>query len=73
VRFFAVAWLGRIYGAQMIAFFSRHYKPTMYALIALAILTGIGALVYYKWYRPRQNAKNAKLPPKPAEATQPPR
>jgi membrane protein YqaA with SNARE-associated domain len=53
LRFFAVAFLGRTYGRQMIAFFSRNYKPTMYVLIALAITAGIGALVYFKWYRPK--------------------
>jgi membrane protein DedA with SNARE-associated domain len=53
LRFFAVAYLGRIYGRQMIAFFSRHYRPTMYVLIALAITAGIAILIYFKWYRPK--------------------
>ena len=53
VRFFLVAYLGRSYGHQMIEFVSRHYRPTMYALIVLAVMAGIGALVYFKWYRPR--------------------
>ena len=53
LRFFADAFLGRIYGQRMIDFFSRHYRPTLYFLIALAVMTGIGALVYYKWYRPK--------------------
>jgi membrane protein YqaA with SNARE-associated domain len=53
LRFFAVAYLGRIYGRQMIAFFSRHYRPTMYVLIALAVMAGIVALIYFKWYRPK--------------------
>jgi len=52
-RFFAVAFLGRIYGQQMIGFFSRHYKPMLYALIALAAMAGFGALIYFKWYRPK--------------------
>jgi len=58
LRFFAGAWLGRIYGRQMIDFFTSHYKPAMYALIALTVAAGIGGLIYYKWYRPRQNARN---------------
>lgn len=53
-RFFAVAFLGRVYGQQMIAFFSRHYRPLMYLLIAVAVIAGMGAVVYFKWYRPRQ-------------------
>jgi membrane protein YqaA with SNARE-associated domain len=52
VRFFAVAYFGRIYGQQMIGFISRHYRPMLYILIALAVTAGIGTLVYFKWYRP---------------------
>ncbi|HKM82788.1 MAG TPA: VTT domain-containing protein [Candidatus Acidoferrum sp.] len=53
LRYFAVAYFGRIYGQQIISFFSRHYRPAMYFLIALAVAAGIGALVYFKWYRPK--------------------
>ncbi|HXJ91573.1 MAG TPA: VTT domain-containing protein [Terriglobia bacterium] len=53
VRFFAVAYLGRAYGQQMVGFFSRHYRPLLYVLVALAVTAGIGALVYFKWYRPQ--------------------
>jgi uncharacterized membrane protein YdjX (TVP38/TMEM64 family) len=53
VRFFAIAYLGRIYGRQIISFFSRHYRQSLYVLITLAVMAGIGALVYFKWYRPR--------------------
>jgi uncharacterized membrane protein YdjX (TVP38/TMEM64 family) len=60
VRFFADAFLGGIYGQKMIDFFSRHYRPTMYALIALAVTAGIGALVYYKWYRPKRQREEAR-------------
>ena len=52
VRFFAVAFLGRVYGQQMIRFFSRHYRSLLYVIISLAVTAGIGALVYFKWYRP---------------------
>jgi uncharacterized membrane protein YdjX (TVP38/TMEM64 family) len=50
-RFFAVAYLSRIYGQQTIGFFSRHYRPMLYVLISLAVTASIGALVYFKWYR----------------------
>jgi membrane protein YqaA with SNARE-associated domain len=53
VRYFAVAYLGRIYGRQVIGFFSRYYHPMLYLLIALAVMASIGALVYFGWYRPR--------------------
>jgi membrane protein YqaA with SNARE-associated domain len=61
VRFFAVAWLGRIYGQQMIGFFSRNYRSLVYLLIAIALLAGIGALVYFMWYRPRKRRKEREL------------
>jgi membrane protein YqaA with SNARE-associated domain len=53
VRYLVTAYLGRIYGQRVIDFFSRYYRPTLYFLIGLAILVGIGALVYFKWYRPK--------------------
>jgi membrane protein YqaA with SNARE-associated domain len=58
VRFLAEAWLGRIYGQQMIAFFSRNYRATMYVLIAMAVADGIGALIYFLCYRPRKQRNN---------------
>ncbi len=51
-RFFVVALLARIYGQQMIGFFSRHDRPLLYLLISLAVTAGIGALTFFKWYRP---------------------
>jgi membrane protein YqaA with SNARE-associated domain len=53
VRFFVEAYLGRRYGQRMINFFSHYYRPTMYFLIALAVMAGIGAAIYFKWYRPK--------------------
>ena len=58
VRFFAVAYVGGIYGRQMIGFFSRYYQPMLYVLVALAVMAGIGALVYFKWYRSRAQHLN---------------
>jgi len=53
-RFLIEAFLGRVYGQQMIAFFSRHYRPLLYVLIAVAVAGCIGALIYFVWYRPKQ-------------------
>lgn len=53
LRYFGVACLSGIYGRRMIGFFSHYYQPMLYVLIALAVMAGIGALVYFKWYRPR--------------------
>jgi membrane protein YqaA with SNARE-associated domain len=57
-RFFAVAYFGRVYGQQIIGFFARHYQAMLDVLIALAVAAGIGALVYFKWYRPRRERVN---------------
>ena len=59
-RFFAVAFLGRVYGQQMISFFTRHYRLLLYVLISVAVTAGIGALVYFKWYRPHQQREGAR-------------
>jgi len=52
VRFFLVAYLGRLYGTAIVGWFGRYYKPFLYVLIALGVLGGVAALVYFKWYRP---------------------
>ena len=59
-RFFLVAFLGRIYGQQMIGFFSRHYHFLLYVLIFVLVTAGIGTLVYFKWHRPKQRASEAR-------------
>lgn len=53
IRFFVTAFLARAYGQRMINLFSLYYHPVMYALIALAIIAGIGAAIYFIWYRPK--------------------
>jgi membrane protein YqaA with SNARE-associated domain len=63
VRFFAMAFLGRIYGQQMISFFSRHYRPALYVMIALAVAAGVGTLVYYIWYRPKAPREGGRACP----------
>lgn len=58
VRFCGVAYLGTIYGQQVIALFSRHYRTMLYLLIALAVAASVGALVYFKWYRYKRQSNN---------------
>ena len=53
------AYLGRIYGSEVIGFFSRHYHLFMIILIWLAIAGGACAAAYFLWYRPRHQVKNA--------------
>jgi membrane protein DedA with SNARE-associated domain len=57
IRFFALAFLSRLYGTAIIGWVSRYYKPLLYALIGLAVLGGIAALFYFKRYRPQQQRK----------------
>jgi len=59
-RFFAFAFFGRVYGQQMIAFFSHQYRPTIYLLSALAILASVGAIVYFKFHRPKAQRKKSE-------------
>lgn len=53
VRFFAVAYLGHVYGTAIVGWLNRYYKPLLYTFIGLSVAGGIGALVYFKWYRPQ--------------------
>jgi len=52
IRFFTEAFLGRIYGQEIINFFSQHYRAMVHLLIWLAVAAGIGMLLYFRWYRP---------------------
>ncbi len=54
VRYFAVAWVGHVYGTAIVNWLSQYYKPVLYGLIGLAALAGIGALIFFKWYLPRK-------------------
>jgi membrane protein YqaA with SNARE-associated domain len=57
IRFFVVAFLGKLYGTAIASWLSRYYQPLLYILIALGIAGGFGALLYFKWYRPRHQRK----------------
>ena len=52
VRYFALAFLAHLYGAAILQTLSHYYKPLLYAVIAVCVLGGLGALLYFKWYRP---------------------
>ncbi len=70
-RFTAVAYLAHRYGKGIIGWVSKYYHPLLYTLIGLAVLGGIAALVYFKWYRPRhqepkQSAGVTRMPKRPA-------
>lgn len=59
IRFFALAFLGRIYGTAIIGWLTRYYKPFLYVLIGLAVAGAVSALVYFKWYRPKHQHRSA--------------
>lgn len=56
-RFFAVAYIGHLYGKAIINFLSQYYRPMLYAIIVMAVLGGIGGLLYWKLYLPRKKGR----------------
>jgi membrane protein DedA with SNARE-associated domain len=53
VRFVIVAYLSSLYGTAIVGWLGRYYRPLLYLFIGLAVLGALGALLYFKWYRPR--------------------
>ncbi len=53
IRFFVIAFLGKLYGTAIVGWLSRYYKPFLYVLIALGVVGGLAVLIYFKWHRPR--------------------
>lgn len=51
LRYGILAYLGVLYGRHFLRFFNRYTKPTVYALVAMSAIAGIGALVAYLRYR----------------------
>jgi membrane protein YqaA with SNARE-associated domain len=51
IRFFVVAFLGKLYGTAIAGWLGRYYKPFLYVLIALGVVGGLAVFVYFKWYR----------------------
>jgi membrane protein YqaA with SNARE-associated domain len=64
-RFTAVAYLAHRYGKGIIGWVSKYYQPLLYTLIALAVLGGIAALVYFKRYRPTHQKSKKSTPVQP--------
>jgi membrane protein YqaA with SNARE-associated domain len=54
IRYFGLAYLADLYGKQIVRWGSRYYAPIFWSLIALAVLGGVAALLYFLWYRPRR-------------------
>jgi len=59
IRFFVIAYLGKLYGTAIVGWLGHYNRIFLYILIGLGMLGGIGALWYSKWYRARhQNTNN---------------
>ncbi|HVZ60100.1 MAG TPA: VTT domain-containing protein [Terriglobales bacterium] len=56
IRYTAAAYIGHRYGTGIIGFFSHYRRPLLYAVVSLAVVAGMGAAVYFGWYRRRAAA-----------------
>lgn len=50
-RFFALAFLARLYGTMILGLIRHYYKPFLYLFVGLGVAGGIAALIYFKRYR----------------------
>lgn len=57
IRFMAVAFISHLYGKVLLRFLRQYKGPATWFLVGLAVLGGIGALIYFKWYRPKRQAE----------------
>jgi membrane protein YqaA with SNARE-associated domain len=73
IRFFALAFLARVYGTAIFGWLNQYYKPLLYTLIALASLGAIYALLYFKWYRPKRQRECQEPKKKVAVLPMPPK
>jgi membrane protein DedA with SNARE-associated domain len=62
IRYTVVAFLGAHFGAHIVAFFSKYYKPALFTLIGMAAVSGIAIIAYLRLRRRRE-----KLPAKPGK------
>lgn len=46
IRYVALAYLGSVYGHQILGFFKRSYEPLLWTLIGLGVIGGIAALFW---------------------------
>jgi membrane protein YqaA with SNARE-associated domain len=60
VRFLAIAYLAHIHGTVIIGWLSQYYKPLLYSLIALAVVSTIAGLLYVKLRRPSRHREESK-------------
>ncbi len=54
VRYTVIAYLGSIYGRQILRWLSRYYLPLLYVLIGLAVISSLTGLYYWKRHKERE-------------------
>lgn len=64
VRYLLLAYLGHIYGRQILHWLSRYYQPLSYSLIVVAIVSSLAGLYY--WWRTRKAPDRRDPAHKPA-------
>lgn len=64
IRYFIVAFLGSRYSKEILGLFRRYYAPFLWALIALAMVCGIGAVI---WTLERRRQGKPVIPKKKSE------
>jgi len=62
IRFTIDCMLGIYFGRAILGFFSQYYKPALYTLIALAVIGGIGGLIYYKRWKAKKQHQRPSRP-----------
>jgi len=68
LRFFVAAGLSRVYGRQIVAFFSAHYDLMVRILVIFAIATALGTVAYFVWCR-LGPPRHSQAPHPPASAS----
>ena len=66
VRYLLVAFFGSLYGKQIVAFFSRYYKPAVLVLVGIAIIGGIITLRQYLRSRKKEGDRPHAIAPSKA-------
>jgi len=56
IRFFTEAFLGRTFGPQLIAWYSVHARPVIHILLAVTVIAGIAAVLYFKYGRQKESS-----------------
>jgi membrane protein YqaA with SNARE-associated domain len=63
IRFSLVALITRQYGKSIFGFFTRYYKPALYAMIVLGVIGGIFGIRFYLQLRRRKKAEDSGRAP----------